>query len=112
MEDFEKPLPDDVWYVENLGLIRQDEAKKHMTSNAVYWEIIPHELTFIMQYQFSKSVYLLWYIAPVGTRILLGMGRVDLLVRYCQKEQRIVVELKVLRKVGRTLGFSIGRISC
>ena len=53
--DFQEPLPDDIQYVLDLGLIRQDETRKYVISNAIYQEVIPRELTFVMQYKFSGS---------------------------------------------------------
>jgi hypothetical protein len=156
-----KPDPDDVQYAIDLGLIRRESDKAGgalVLSNEIYKEIIPRELTSIMQDNMPSMEGRAWYAAPDGrldaARLLrefqrffrenieswgegydykeagfqlllqaflqrivngggsiereyaLGRGRVDLLVRWRypqgapreeQFEQRIVIELKVIR---------------
>jgi hypothetical protein len=156
------PTPDDLQYVIDLGLIRRLDAehgRMPVISNDIYREIIPRELTVIMQDGMASRPARPWYAEPDGrleiSRLLrdfqqffrenieswsgafdykeagfqlllqaflqrivnggglidreyaLGRGRVDLLVRWRypkdaprgeQKEQRIVLELKTIRK--------------
>jgi hypothetical protein len=157
-----RPLPDDVQYVLDLGLIRI-ENKKPVISNAIYREILPRELTYIKQLNMTQVDKTPWYIAHDGSiaiekllkefqqffrenidswkrggdyeeagfqlllqaylqRLIngggrlereyaLGAKRVDLLVRYLypaeaprreQREQRVVIELKVITAKART----------
>ena len=158
----EVPSQDDVQYAIDLGLIRRLDAehgRMPVISNDIYKEIIPRELTVIIQDGMASSPTQLWYVESSGKldiskllrdfqqffrenieswsgafdykeagfqlllqaflqRIVngggliereyaLGRGRVDLLVRWRypkdtprreQKEQRIVIELKTIRK--------------
>jgi hypothetical protein len=158
----ETPSPDDVQYVIDLGLIRRLDAEHGRTpviSNDIYKEIIPRELTVIMQDGMASRPAQPWYVEhdgklgiskllrdfqqffrenveswveafdykEAGFQLLLqaflqrvvngggliereyalGRGRVDLLVRWRypkdvprreQKEQRVVIELKTIRK--------------
>jgi hypothetical protein len=152
-----KPLPDDLQYVIDLGLIRRD-AGNYVVSNGIYREVIPRELSYIMEADLTSRPTVEWYVKQSGAidmakllrefqqffrenveswkegfdykeagfqlllqaflqRIVngggliereyaLGLGRVDLLVRWrypqdtdrsAQREQRIVLELKTIR---------------
>ncbi|MDR1516411.1 MAG: PD-(D/E)XK nuclease domain-containing protein [Synergistaceae bacterium] len=156
--DSEKPLVDDIQYAIDLGLIRRDDGKSLVISNDIYMEIIPRELTAIMQDNLVFRAEQPWYVSGgkidmpkllrdfqqffrenagswlgdyeykeagfqlmlqaflqrvvngggwIGREYALGSGRVDLLVRWRypkgeprsrQGEQRIVLELKTIRK--------------
>jgi hypothetical protein len=51
--------PNDVSYVEDMGLIKREKGKFRI-SNAIYQEIIPRELTYTTQYTMEQDV--LWYL--------------------------------------------------
>ncbi|MCL2010129.1 MAG: ATP-binding protein [Synergistaceae bacterium] len=154
----DKPAPDDVEYLIDLGLLRK-ESGNYVISNGIYREVLPRELTWVTEINMTSRTTQPWYVAPDGKldmkkllrefqqffrenseswlerfdykeagfqlllqaflqRIVngggliereyaLGLGRVDLLVRWrypqnaargTQKEQRIVLELKTIRE--------------
>ena len=163
-QDFNEnaPQPDDIEYVIDLGLLRREgveHGRALVISNDIYKEIIPRELTYVMQDNLASQPAQLWYVGQDGKidirkllrefqqffrenseswlerfdykeagfqlllqaflqRIVngggfidreyaLGRGRVDLLIRWRypkdvvrenQKEQRILLELKVVRE--------------
>jgi hypothetical protein len=153
-----KPAPDDIQYLIDLGLLRKENGN-YVISNGIYREILPRELSWVMQVGMTSRPTQPWYIETNGKldmkkllrefqqffrenseswlerfdykeagfqlllqaflqRIVngggfiyreyaLGCGRVDLLIRWRypmnaakreQKEQRIVLELKTIRK--------------
>jgi hypothetical protein len=66
----EKPAPDDVQYVIDLGLLRRldpDRGNELVISNEIYKEIIPRELTAIMREGMALRPRLPWYVAADGT---------------------------------------------
>ena len=68
--DLAQTVPfDDIQYVLDLGLIGQTEQKLHI-ANGIYREIIPRELTYIMQLNLANRYEASWYIG--------GDGRLDM----------------------------------
>ncbi|MDR1732918.1 MAG: ATP-binding protein [Synergistaceae bacterium] len=154
----EKPLPEDLRYVTDLGLVRNEDGN-YVVANGIYREVLPRELSYLMEAGLTSSPTRDWYVQTDGRldmdqalqvfqricqeqlegwkkgcayrdavfhllmqaflqRILnggglldrhygLGLGRVDLLIRWRypksalpdqQQEQRIVLELKTIRQ--------------
>jgi hypothetical protein len=56
---------DDIQYVVDLGLIRRGMSGPEI-ANPIYREVIPRELTFIIQLNFESLVQPAWYIQPDG----------------------------------------------
>ena len=64
--DLAQTIPtDDIQYVLDLGLITRNEQRIEI-SNAIYREIIPRELTYIMQINLAGRYEATWYIGPDG----------------------------------------------
>jgi AAA+ ATPase superfamily predicted ATPase len=64
------PESDDIEYVIDLGLLRREGAEQGralVISNDIYKEIIPRELTSIMQDNMSSRPAQLWYVNDDGT---------------------------------------------
>jgi hypothetical protein len=61
-EDLENVLPEDLQYVRDLGLISL--TKPVVIANAIYREIIPRELTWVLQEGMSQQTQ--WYVASDG----------------------------------------------
>ena len=64
-----KPAPDDVEYVIDLGLIRREGAEQSralVISNDIYKEIIPRELTSVMQDNMAGRPAQPWYVEEGG----------------------------------------------
>ena len=64
-----KPEPDDVEYVIDLGLIRREGAEQSralVISNDIYKEIIPRELTSVMQDNMADRHAQPWYVEEGG----------------------------------------------
>ena len=64
------PQTDDIEYVIDLGLLRREGAEKGralVISNEIYKEIIPRELTSIMQDNMAAQSSQLWYVNEDGT---------------------------------------------
>jgi hypothetical protein len=59
------PDPDDVQYVIDLGLIRQ-EGKRLFIANDIYREVIPRELTVITQFNMASRPEQPWYVGADG----------------------------------------------
>ena len=59
------PNPDDVQYVIDLGLIRQ-EGKRLFIANDIYREVIPRELTTITQFNMASRPEQPWYVEADG----------------------------------------------
>ena len=57
--------PDDIQYVLDLGLINHTEQGLAI-ANAIYREVIPRELTYIMQINLASRYESLWYIGVDG----------------------------------------------
>ncbi len=57
--------PDDVSYVEDLGLITQERNGRIRIANAIYQEVIPRELGWQIQSGMSEETA--WYVRPDGT---------------------------------------------
>ncbi|MDR0490152.1 MAG: hypothetical protein LBH28_02745 [Oscillospiraceae bacterium] len=60
-ENADSIRPDDQQYVEDLGLIRRKPSLR--ISNRIYQEIIPRELTWVLQYRVANQESE-WYITP------------------------------------------------
>jgi hypothetical protein len=60
------PAEDDVQYVIDLGLLRRDETRALVLSNGLYREIVPRQLTSVLQDKFGSSIVPVWYVAPDG----------------------------------------------
>jgi len=64
------PQTDDIEYVIDLGLLRREgteQGRALVISNEIYREIIPRELTSIMQDNMSARPAQLWYVNEDGT---------------------------------------------
>ena len=64
-----KPAPDDIEYVIDLGLIRREGAEQSralVISNGIYREIIPRELTSVMQDNMAGQHAQPWYVEEGG----------------------------------------------
>ncbi|MGE0824017.1 MAG: AAA-like domain-containing protein [Candidatus Binatia bacterium] len=61
----ERFQPDDVSYVRDLGLIVQERNGQIRIANAIYQEVIPRELGWLIQSGMSQQAA--WYIRPDGT---------------------------------------------
>ncbi len=57
--------PDDIEYVLDLGLISRNGQKLEI-ANAIYREVIPRELTYVMQINLAAQYEPAWYITPDG----------------------------------------------
>lgn len=57
--------PDDVSYVTDLGLITQERNGRIRIANAIYQEVIPRELGWLIQSGMSEETA--WYVRPDGT---------------------------------------------
>ena len=65
-EDLAQRLqPDDVSYVQDLGLITQERNGQIRIANAIYQEVIPRELGWQIQSGMSEETA--WYVRPDGT---------------------------------------------
>jgi hypothetical protein len=60
-----KPQPDDLQYVIDLGLIRND-AGNYVISNAIYREVLPRELSFVIEVGLTSRPTQEWYVKPNG----------------------------------------------
>jgi hypothetical protein len=56
---------DDIQYVIDLGLIRRGEVGLQI-ANLIYREVIPRELSFIVQLDFESMFQPIWYVLPDG----------------------------------------------
>ena len=54
--------PDDIQYVEDMGLIKRERGKARRIANKIYREIIPRELTWSTQDRLTQDP--LWYMNP------------------------------------------------
>ncbi|MDR2523609.1 MAG: ATP-binding protein [Synergistaceae bacterium] len=62
--------PDDIQYVIDLGLLRRegaDQGRALVVSNAIYKEVIPRELTAVMEDNLTSSPRQPWYVNEDGT---------------------------------------------
>jgi hypothetical protein len=64
-EGAEKPLPDDMQYVVDLGLIRNDGGN-YVIANEIYREVLPRELSYIMQVSMTSRPTQAWYVGSEG----------------------------------------------
>jgi hypothetical protein len=64
-ESVERPLPDDIQYVIDLGLIRNDGGN-YVVANAIYREILPRELSYVMEVGMTSRPTQLWYVDSDG----------------------------------------------
>jgi hypothetical protein len=60
-----KPNPDDLQYVVDLGLIRND-AGNYVVSNGIYREVLPRELSYVMEAGLTSRPTQEWYVKPNG----------------------------------------------
>ncbi|MCL2009697.1 MAG: ATP-binding protein [Synergistaceae bacterium] len=60
-----KPAPDDIQYVIDLGLLREDNGN-YVISNGIYREILPRELSWVMQVNLTSRATQPWYVEPGG----------------------------------------------
>jgi hypothetical protein len=60
-----KPSQDDLQYVLDLGLIRNDRGN-YVVSNAIYREVLPRELSYVMEADQTSRPTQEWYIKPNG----------------------------------------------
>jgi hypothetical protein len=60
-----KPKSDDLQYVVDLGLMRNDGGN-YVISNAIYREILPRELSYVMQVGLTSRPTQEWYVKPDG----------------------------------------------
>jgi hypothetical protein len=60
-----KPRQDDLQYVIDLGLIRRD-AGNYVVSNGIYREVIPRELSYVMEADLTSRPTGEWYVKPGG----------------------------------------------
>ncbi|MDR1874885.1 MAG: ATP-binding protein, partial [Synergistaceae bacterium] len=61
----ETPLPDDIQYVIDLGLIRNDGGN-YVVANDIYREILPRELSYVMQVGMTSRPTQTWYLDRDG----------------------------------------------
>ena len=61
----DKPAPDDIQYVIDLGLLR-NEGGNYVISNGIYREILPRELSWVMQVDMTSRPTQPWYVEPNG----------------------------------------------
>jgi hypothetical protein len=94
------PSPDDVQYVIDLGLIRQ-EGKNLLIANDIYREVIPRDLTYITQLNMASHPDLPWYVRPDGG---IDTGK---LIREFQQFCRENVESWVERFDYKEAGFQL-----
>ncbi len=65
-EDLSRALrPDDIDYALDLGLVNRTDQKLHI-ANAIYQEVIPRELTYIIQMNLASHYEATWYIGADG----------------------------------------------
>jgi hypothetical protein len=60
-----KPNPDDLQYVIDLGLIRNDGGN-YVVSNGIYREVLPRELSYVMEVGLTSRPTQEWYVKPDG----------------------------------------------
>jgi hypothetical protein len=60
-----KPSPDDLQYIIDLGLIRND-AGNYVVSNGIYREVLPRELSYVMEVGLTSRPTQEWYVKPNG----------------------------------------------
>jgi len=60
-----KPVPDDIEYVIDLGLIRNENGN-YVISNDIYREVLPRELSWVMQVGMTSNPTQPWYVEPTG----------------------------------------------
>ena len=61
----EKPLSDDIQYVIDLGLLRVED-KNYIISNGIYREVLPRELSWVMEVGMSSKPSHIWYMNEDG----------------------------------------------
>jgi hypothetical protein len=64
-EGAEKPVPDDLQYVSDLGLIRNDGGD-YIIANGIYREVLPRELSYVMQVSMTSRPTQSWYVNADG----------------------------------------------
>jgi hypothetical protein len=62
----ESPTDDDIQYVMDLGLLRRDETRTLVVSNGIYREVLPRQLSSVLQDRVANEVSSAWYIAEDG----------------------------------------------
>jgi hypothetical protein len=63
----ENPADDDIQYVIDLGLLRRDETGALVLSNGIYREILPRQLSSVLQDRVANEVSPMWYVAEDGS---------------------------------------------
>jgi hypothetical protein len=61
----DKPMSDDIQYVIDLGLLRE-EGGNFVISNGIYREVIPRELSWVMQVNMTSRPNQPWYVESSG----------------------------------------------
>ena len=61
------PADDDIQYAIDLGLLRRDEGRTLVISNGIYREIIPRQLSGVLQDKVADSFPREWYVAADGS---------------------------------------------
>jgi hypothetical protein len=73
-----KPNPDDLQYVLDLGLIRNDGGN-YIVSNGIYREVLPRELSYIMEVGLTSRPTQEWYVK--------ANGEIDMIKLLCEFQQ-------------------------
>jgi hypothetical protein len=63
----ENPSDDDIQYVIDRGLVRRDDKRALVVANAIYREVLPRQLTSVLQDRVASEVSPMWYVAEDGS---------------------------------------------
>jgi hypothetical protein len=66
----ENPDDDDIQYVIDLGLLRRDEGRALVLSNGIYREVLPRQLSSVLQDRVANEVSHMWYIEKDGSLLM------------------------------------------
>ncbi|GAB6163624.1 hypothetical protein JCM12298_27840 [Desulfothermus naphthae] len=66
---------DDLQYVIDLGLVKRDREEGPRISNGIYREIIPREITYMLQTELESQFKPLWYVNPDGSLDMVKLMR-------------------------------------
>jgi len=66
---------DDLQYVIDLGLVKRDKEEGPRISNGIYREIIPREITYMLQTELEGQIKPLWYVNPDGSLDIVRLMR-------------------------------------
>ena len=90
---------DDLSYVIDLGLIRRDEHKNLVIANPIYQEVIPRELTHVLQASLTQQTA--WYVNSDGT---LDMNRLlEAFTQFYRENSEILLANFAYREAGPQL---------